>query len=99
MRLVYSPCFLRDLDGIAAHLATKSPQGKRRVLAAIKGTVEGLEHFPGLGRQISDSGHRRLRAGRYPYVILYRVGGDEVFLLHVRHSARRPLDPEGDIDD
>jgi plasmid stabilization system protein ParE len=30
---------------------------------------------------------------RYPYRIYYRIGPDEIVILHIRHAARRPLLP------
>jgi plasmid stabilization system protein ParE len=30
---------------------------------------------------------------RYDYIIRYRVAGDIVYVLRVRHTARRPTDP------
>ena len=30
---------------------------------------------------------------RYPYVILYRIAEDELLILHIRHTSRRPIDP------
>ena len=32
--------------------------------------------------------------GRYPYLVFYEVVGDEVQILHIRHSARRPVEPD-----
>lgn len=30
----------------------------------------------------------------YPFLIFYRVRGDEIEIAHVRHTARRPWTPE-----
>jgi plasmid stabilization system protein ParE len=37
---------------------------------------------------------------RYPYKIFYRVTGDTVEILHIRHAARQPRDaaPPGTPD-
>jgi hypothetical protein len=32
--------------------------------------------------------------GRYPYLIFYTISGDELSILHVRHGARKPIEPE-----
>ena len=34
--------------------------------------------------------------GRYPYIVYYRVGSDEIFIVHIRHASRRPWEGEGD---
>ena len=31
---------------------------------------------------------------RYPYLIFYTVSGDELRILHIRHGARVPIDPD-----
>ncbi|MFZ1102740.1 MAG: hypothetical protein WAN86_07870 [Hyphomicrobiaceae bacterium] len=31
--------------------------------------------------------------GRYPYLLFDTLRGDEIVILHVRHSARAPIDP------
>jgi plasmid stabilization system protein ParE len=31
--------------------------------------------------------------GRYPYLVFYTLGDDEIVILHVRHGARKPIDP------
>jgi plasmid stabilization system protein ParE len=34
---------------------------------------------------------------RYPYLIYYRVAEDELLILHIRHTSRRPIDPATDL--
>jgi hypothetical protein len=43
---------------------------------------------------VDRAGHRRLPVLRYPYVVLYRIAADELLILHIRHTARRPLAPD-----
>jgi plasmid stabilization system protein ParE len=33
---------------------------------------------------------------RYPFKIFYRIAGETIRILHVRHTARRPWDQRGD---
>jgi len=53
--------------------------------------------FPQVGRLVDGRQHRRLPVLRYPYVIFYRIDGDEIIVLHIRHMSRRPLDPAADL--
>ncbi len=94
MKAVFAPRALRDLEGIAEYLNKHSPSGTKSVLAAIKSSVDALTFFPEIGRIIDDTGHRRLPVLRYPYSVFYRIAGEELLILHVRHAARRPLDPD-----
>jgi len=93
MKVGYAPRALRDLEGISAYLVERSPSGTRNVLAAIKSTIDALATFPEIGPVVGREQHRRIPVLRYPYVIFYRIAGDELLVLHIRHSARRPIDP------
>lgn len=95
--IVYAPRALRDLRVIAAYLETRSKTGQRRVLAAIKSSIDVLDQFPQIGRLVDDIGHRRMPVVRYPYVIFYRIAVAEVLILHIRHTSREPIDPAADL--
>lgn len=97
MKIAYAPRALRDLQSIADYLQSRNPQGSSRVLAAIKATIETLASLPHIGVTLDKAGHRRVPVPRYPYLIFYRISSDELFILHIRHSARAPLDPAAEL--
>jgi addiction module RelE/StbE family toxin len=97
MNVVYAPRALRDLESIAAYLRDRSPSGAANVLAAIRSSIETAGFFPQMARVIDDAGHRRLPVPRYPYVVFYRLAGDELLVLHIRHTSRRPIDPAREL--
>jgi addiction module RelE/StbE family toxin len=97
MNVVYAPRALRDLESIAAYLIERSPTGARATLAAIKASVDVLAAFPEVGRSVDDAGHRRLPVVHHPYIVYYRIAGDELLILHIRHTSRRPINPETDL--
>jgi hypothetical protein len=37
---------------------------------------------------------RSLLVSRYQYRVHYEIRGDEVWIMHIRHTARRPYEPE-----
>jgi plasmid stabilization system protein ParE len=45
---------------------------------------------------IPELGIHALWLGRYPYIVYYRIGVDEIAIIHIRHAARRPWQGEGD---
>ncbi len=46
-----------------------------------------------MGRELTQRpGVRVMPLGRYPYLIFYTVLENELFVLHVRHASRRPLE-------
>jgi plasmid stabilization system protein ParE len=67
------------------------------VLAAIQASIDTLSHFPEIGLLVDDAGHRRFPVLRRPYVVYYRIGKDELLILHVRHTSRRSIDPAMDL--
>jgi addiction module RelE/StbE family toxin len=93
MNVVFAPRALRDLTNIDTYLTEQSPAGALRVLTGIKSSIAALEAFPEIGRAVDDEGHRRLPVFNFPYVIFYRLAGDDVIILHIRHTSRRPVDP------
>jgi toxin ParE1/3/4 len=97
MNVVYAPRALRDLESIAAHFVERNPAGAINVLGAIKSSVDTLSFFPQIGRLVDNAGHRRMPVLRYPYLIFYRVAGDELLILHIRHTSRRPIDPATEL--
>jgi toxin ParE1/3/4 len=97
MNVVYAPRALRDLESISAYLIDRTPVGAINVLHAIKSSIDTLSFFPQVGRLIDDSGHRRVPVLRYPYLVFYRIEGDELLVLHIRHTSRRPLDPATEL--
>jgi len=97
MNVIYAPRALRDLESIANYLVERNPAGAANVLAAIKSSIDTLSFFPLIGRLVDDAGHRRVPVLRYPYVIFYRTTGDELLILHIRHTSRRPIDPATEL--
>jgi toxin ParE1/3/4 len=97
MNVVYAPRSLRDLEGIGTYLTERNPAAAVRVLGAIKSSIEALSFFPQIGRLVDDAGHRRMPVLRYPYLIFYRLAGNELLVLHIRHTSRRPLDPATEL--
>jgi toxin ParE1/3/4 len=97
MNIEYMPRALRDLKEISDYLNERNPAGTRRVLAAIKSSIDTLAIFPGIGRIVDDNEHRRLSIVNYPYVVFYRIAGEDVLIIHTRHTARKPVDPAVDL--
>jgi toxin ParE1/3/4 len=96
MKVEYTRRARDDLIAILAYIERRSPQGARNVARAIHKTLELIGEFPGSGRLAGEQGTRVLPVGRYPYLVYWSVEGDEVWIIHVRHTARRPWNPDED---
>jgi toxin ParE1/3/4 len=93
MRIVYTPRALADLYAIEAYISRHNPSAATRVLAVIKSAIDSLGQSPRLGLPIDTEGRYRLPIGRFPYLVFYRCADQEIFILHIRHGARRPIEP------
>ena len=94
MRVAYSPRAVTDLAKIGYYLAEQNPAAAAAVEQRIRIIVELAALFPASGRMLE--GRTRVRVlplGMYSYRIFYTVSENELVVLHIRHSAREPVDP------
>ena len=93
MRLRYSGRAIDDLRSIAAYVREHNPGSAKRVRSHIRRTIDQLADFPHLGTPTARIAIRRLVISRYPYVVFYQVTDNNVIIHHIRHMARKPVDP------
>lgn len=89
-RVVWTAAALRDLKAILSYLGQFNPQAAARLAERIVASGESLVTYPERGR--STEGARRELLTVWPYLIGYRVRGDRVEIVRVRHGARLPWD-------
>jgi plasmid stabilization system protein ParE len=92
-----------EIDEALDRLRQSSASSAARWYAGLMTAIESLEQLPercGLAPEAEDLGVklRQLLFGkrRNEYRILFTIRGDVVNVLHLRHAARRPLQP-GDL--
>jgi plasmid stabilization system protein ParE len=74
---------------IREYVGQFNPVAARRIAAALIVAADSLVELPERGRPI---GHgRRELAAIWPYVIRYRIVGDAVIVLRIRHGKQRPI--------
>lgn len=88
MRLRYTPRARLDLAEIHDYIAQENPQAARRIVSIIRKAAEALPQNPLVGKTGRVAGTRELTAGRFPFILAYRVDTDEVQILSVIHTAR-----------
>ena len=88
-RVIWASTALDQLEEIRAYIAQFDPTAADRFRDRIVRAGESLDVFPDRGRPLP-RGDRQLSTIR-PYVIRYRVHGDDVLIRSVRHGARRPI--------
>jgi addiction module RelE/StbE family toxin len=73
------------------YIEAESLQTANHMRGRIQALLLLLEQHPYAGQATDLPGVRRLTVGPYPYLIFYRVAGDEVIVQRMRHTSRRPL--------
>jgi len=82
---------LADLEGIAAYYRHMAPDIEQPMLLRIFMAAESLASFPWKGHSVESQRFRIQAVVNTEYVIHYRVRGEVVQLLRIRHGARTPL--------
>lgn len=84
---------LDDLRDIRRYIAQRgSPVAADRVREHLRSRIARLLSRPLIGVLTSNSEIRILPPTRYPYRIYYTIQGDDIVILHIRHSARSEPD-------
>ena len=69
--------------------SSDSPAAAARVAAVLVDSTAHLEQFPLSGRSGRIEGTRELVIPGLPYIIPYRLAGDEIQILSVIHTSRK----------
>jgi toxin ParE1/3/4 len=80
---------LNDRIEIFDYIAGDSVAAATKVDAAIAAKAEQLTEFPESGRPGRVPGTRELIITGLPYRLIYRVRGDEAFILRALHGAQQ----------
>jgi toxin ParE1/3/4 len=91
-KVVWSKTALAQLRFIRGYIEQFNPKAANDLAAALIATGNSLQHFPHRGRVVPKTDNREL-VSVHPYIIRYRVVGDTVRILRVRHTSRRPTTP------
>ena len=89
MRLRWTLLADRDLNDIAQYVGQDSPAAAARVVLELIDQAETLlPEYPSIGRPGRVLGTREMVIGQLPYIIAYRVRGQDLEILRVLHSSR-----------
>jgi toxin ParE1/3/4 len=91
MRIRFTPKARADLDAIFAYTADENPSAAARLVLGIEASIDTLRDFPNLGHPTSPVGRHVLTVPGAPYRVYYRISGQEIRILTIRHTSRRPL--------
>jgi plasmid stabilization system protein ParE len=72
------------------YLDEHNPQAARAVVGLIHRRINELGDHPHKGRRTNKPNIYMIWIAPYRYRIFYRIDGDEVVILQIRHASRRP---------
>jgi toxin ParE1/3/4 len=91
MKIRFTPRAAADLDDIFAYVAKENPRAAADLVDKITVAVQRLGRFPDLGHATNPAGRQVVTVARTRYRVFYRVRENEVRILTIRHTSRRPL--------
>jgi len=87
MPVVFTHRALRDLANIRSWISEDRPAAASRMAVELVAACDRLELFPERGRPGIEPGTRELTTV-WPYVIVYRIAGDNVEVLSIWHGRQ-----------
>ena len=94
MKVRYTLRAQADLNSIFTYLDERAPMAARAVKALLERRIASLADFPLAAPRTDEPSVRELTILRYPYKVYYEVADEEVWILHIWHTARRPWEEE-----
>jgi addiction module RelE/StbE family toxin len=85
-RILWTEEAVANLDAIADYISAFNPAAAERLARRLIELADSLVDFPDRGRDAG--GGRREMTIVPPYVLRYRVEGDTVIILRIRHGRQ-----------
>jgi toxin ParE1/3/4 len=89
MKIRYTQRARSDLQHIYTYLYERSPSGALNVRSAIRNTIAQIGQERRQGQATDRPDVRRVPVVRYLYAVYFRIRGNEVEVVHIRHTARQ----------
>lgn len=87
-RIVWADEAVANLESIVTYIEAFSPLAAQRLALRLQAAADSLADNAERGRGVGRS--LRELTIIHPYLLRYRIDGDTVRVLRVRHGARRP---------
>lgn len=89
MRIRLTKHAVADLEGVSAFIAQDNPRAAAHTVLRVLEAIEGLVQLPNIGRPGRVAGTRELVVSGTPFVAIYKVRSNTVWVLRVLHGAQR----------
>ncbi|MDZ7811565.1 MAG: type II toxin-antitoxin system RelE/ParE family toxin [Arhodomonas sp.] len=98
-QVIFAPAALRDLERLREFLRPKNPAAAARAAEAILQGVRALKEQLAIGRPVdglpAEYRDWLVEFGDSGYVARYRIDGDTIVILAIRHQGSRCSSPGG----
>ncbi|MEO7029912.1 MAG: type II toxin-antitoxin system RelE/ParE family toxin [Acidobacteriaceae bacterium] len=88
MKVIWTEGAADDLEGIVDRISRDSPDAASRIAKTIFDQAMGLAVMPFRGRKRSTDKSRELVFAPWPYLAVYEVIGESLFIKAIRHTSR-----------
>jgi len=88
MTVRYTVRAFAEREAIFEYIGNRSTRGTRSVKRTIAHAIRRLAQFPYSAHATSERGAYELSITKYPYKVYYRIEDGEVWIVHIRHTAR-----------
>jgi toxin ParE1/3/4 len=89
MRVRWTMAASVDLEVIAEYLFEETPDNAARLIRELYRTPNTLKNFPERGRIGRKEGTRELILSALPYVFVYEIKGQDIFVVRILHGAQK----------
>ena len=87
-RIRWTPAAAADLEEIRNYLAEHMAHLMASTVLSVYNSIRSLKNMPNRDRLGREIGTRELVLAPLPYIVVYRVNGDAVEILHIHHGSR-----------
>ena len=89
MKLEWSRLALNDFENATDYIAQENPEAARQVAARILEATRRLGDYPYIGHPGDDPEQREWLVSRTPYVLIYEIHDDTIYIARVWHTRRQ----------
>ena len=89
-KIVWTDEAVGQLEAIVTYIFVLNPAAAQKLGEKLVALADSLEDFPNRGRDVG--GGKREMTSVWPYIMRYRVDGDRIVILRIRHGARNAND-------
>jgi len=88
MDIIWSDGAREDIRQIYNHISQHNVKNALSVAFEIEQKIENLSDFPYMGTEGRVAGTRELYISKYPYVVVYRVSSNEIYIVAIFRGSQ-----------